>query len=268
MSTLQLKKDISPESIKKAVVSTTLQRPLTVYPATIGLVGGFYALLFGGSTIALAALIAGTGITALNWIYEYFVKGDDYANQFVIKFRKELEQRRIETLRHLENELKGIKNDQAVAQIKLFASKYDNFHSILERKLDSTEITYNRYLSIAEQVFLNGLDNLENAAISLRSISTIDKSRISQDLAKLKNKDTEESRQRIIELRTRLELRDEQLDRVSDLLLTNEKALTQLDQVATKIANIDTKQNRAHVDMEDAMEELRHLISRADQYSN
>lgn len=268
MSDKSLHKDISSAAIRKSVVSTTLQRPLTVYPATIGLLGGFYALLFGANSIALAALAAGGGVTALNWMYEYFVKGDDHANQFVTQFRKELEKRRIETLRHLEKELQGINYQQAVAQVKLFRSKYDNFHSILDRKLDTTEITYNRYLSIAEQVFLNGLDNLEDAAIALKSISAIDSGRIGRDLEKLQQSKTAKSEQRIKELKIRLELREKQLERVSNLLLINEKALTQLDQVATRIANIDTRQSRAHVDMEDAMEELQRLISRADQYSS
>lgn len=267
MSDKQLSNNLSPKAIKKAVVSTTLQRPLTVYPATIGLLGGFYAMLFGGGPVALAAMVAGGGVTLLNWMYEYFVKGDEHANHFVTLFRKELEKRRINALKHLENELQDIENEQAVNQVKLFRSKYNNFHSILDRKLDVTELTYNRYLSIAEQVFLNGLDNLENAAITLKSISTIDTQRIGNELKKLEHENTSNSTQRMNELKMRLALRDKQLNRVSELLLTNEKALTQLDHVATKIANIDTKQSRAHVDMEDAMEELRRLISRAEHYS-
>lgn len=268
MSDKQLTKDISPSAIKKAVISTSIQRPLTVYPATIGMLGAFYTVLFGTNMVTLVAMIAGGGITLFNWVYEYFIKGDQHANQFVSLYRKELEKRRIDTLRHLEQELKEIQNDQAVNQVKLFRSKYDNFQSILDRKLDVTELTYNRYLSIAEQVFLNGLDNLENAAIALKSISTINSERIRKELQSMQNNNSKESEARIIELKTRMELREKQLNRVSLLLLTNEKALTQLDQVATKIANIDTRQNHAHIDMEDAMDELRRLIARAEQYSN
>lgn len=268
MAKQQLQRDISPQAIKKTVLSNALQRPLTVYPATIGVLGGVYALLFGAAPIALAAMAAGGGVTLVNWVYEYFIKGDEHANAFVTRFRKELEQRRIDTLRHLECELKGINNNDAVNQVKLFRAKYENFHSILDRKLDTTEITYNRYLSIAEQVFLNGLDNLENVAVTLKSISAIDIDRVRSEINTLEKRNRKEEAQRITELATRLELHKKQRERVNDLLLINEKALTQLDMVSTKIANIDTKKNHAHLDMEDAMEELRHLISRADQYSN
>ncbi len=268
MNKQNLSQELTPGAIKKAVMGTTLQRPLTIYPATIGALGGFYALVFGSNPIALAALAAGGSVTLLNWMYEYFIKGDDHANQYVTYFRKELEKRRIDTLKHLENELKGINNDQALTQVKLFRVKYDNFHAILNHKLDTSEITYNRYLSIAEQVFLNGLDNLENVAIALKSISTIDRSRIYREMQKIADDDSANGQQRLNELKTRLALKDEQMKRVNELLLINEKALTQLDHVATRLANIDTKQNRAHVDMEDAMQELKRLISRTDQFSN
>lgn len=268
MRSSQLSKDISPAAIKKAVISTTLQKPMTVYPAALGLLGGFTTLLFGAGPIGLTALIAGGGVTLMNWLFEYYVKGDKHANEFVRVYRQQLEKRRVEALKSLEQDLKDINNDHALNQVKLFRNKYDNFHSILDRKLDETELTYNRYLSIAEQVFLNGLDNLENAAISLKSISAIDYERIEKEIQKLDQNDTQENRQRMNELKTRLDLRANQLERVSDLLLVNERALTQLDHVSTKIANIDTQQNRAHLDMEDAMKELSHLISRAEEYSN
>jgi hypothetical protein len=267
MSNKQLSADISPDTIKKAVVSTTLQRPLTVYPATIGLLAGFYIMLFGGGPVAFAAMIGGGSVTLLSWLYEYFIKGDVHANKFVTMFRKDLEKRRVEALRHLEHELVGIQNEQAVNQVKLFRDKYANFQSILDRKLDTTELTYNRYLSIAEQVFLNGLDNLENAAISLKSISTIDVNRIYREVSDLQEDDSHTSQQRLSELKKRLELRETQHNRVNELLLINEKALTQLDQVSAKLANIDTRQSRAHLDMEDAMTELKRLITRAEHYS-
>ncbi len=264
----QLSKDISSNAIKKAVINTTLQKPFTIYPAAIGILGGFYILLFGVNIIGLSALIGGGSIAIFNWVYEYFIKGHRHAVEFIRLYRKQLEKRRVEALSELETELKGIKNDQAFNQVKLFRNKYDNFHTILERKLDSSEITYNRYLTIAEQVFLNGLDNLENAALSLKSISTISSERIKSNISELQKNNNEHAEVQINELQMRLDLRNQQLERVGDLLTTNEKALTQLDQVATKIANIDTKQNRAQVDMEDAMEELNRLISRAEQYSN
>jgi hypothetical protein len=268
MRSKSISKDISPSTIKKEVISTSLQKPFTVYPATVGALGAFYSLLFGSNIITLVAMIAGGSVTLFNWVYEYYIKGDQHANRFVTLYRMELEKRRIDALKHLEEELSEIQNEQAVNQVLLFRRKYDNFQAILDRKLDATELTYNRYLSIAEQVFLNGLDNLENAAIALKSISAINVDRIKKDIKALDQGQTKNIEAQKVELNARLELHKTQLNRARELLLTNEKALTQLDQVAAKLANIDTRRNHAHVDMEDAMDELSRLIERAEGYSN
>ena len=52
--------------------------------------------------------------------------------------------------------------------------KYDNLAEILREKLNAGELTYSRYVAMAEQVFLSGLDFLKEAAMSLKSISKID----------------------------------------------------------------------------------------------
>ena len=54
-----LSKDLSPRAIRKAVLSSSVQKPLTVYPATVGLLGGFYGLVFGMNPIALGAMALG-----------------------------------------------------------------------------------------------------------------------------------------------------------------------------------------------------------------
>ena len=71
-----------------------------------------------------------------------------------------------------------------------------------------------------------------------------------------------------MELEARQTLRNRQLDVVRSAKLKNETALTQLDKVTAEIAGISTQQGRAAVDLEAAMDELRHLIERADSYSN
>ena len=260
-------KDLSPVAIKKTVLNNAIQMPLSVYPAAISVLGGFYSLLFGLDMLGIAAMVGGGVIAIGNWVYEYFIRGSDHANEFVLKYRKELEKRRQETLNTLEKDLQHIGSEDGLRQLRLFREKYNNFQSVLGKKLDQTELTYNRYLTIAEQVLLGGLDNLDAAAISLKSISAIKSDDIQKELERLSHDSSEMSRAKQNEYNTRLELRKNQLDRVSELMLLNESALTHLDHVSTKIANINTKQGRALVDLEDSMDELRHLIERADKYA-
>lgn len=263
----ELRADLSPSAVKKSVVAAVTQKPLTVYPAAAALLGGVYMLTFGGSLVAAAAVGAGVAVTSVNWLWEYFGRGGKHANEYVKRYRLELEHRRQEALQHLLAELKDIGDKHGMKQVELFRQKYRNFVDILNRKLEPEELTYNRYLTIAEQVFLAGLDNLENAAVATRSVSAVDIDHINEQLGNLGNRDDSAAQAQKNQLQTRLDLRDKQLQRARDLLLLNEQALTQLDHVTTKLATISTKRGRAQVDLEDAMAELQHMIGRAEQYS-
>ncbi len=264
----KLAADLSPAAVKKSVLAAVSQKPLTVYPAAAALLGGAYLVTFGGSLVAAAAVGAGVAVTSVNWLWEYFGRGDRHANEFVRRYRQDLEKRRQDALKSLSKELEAIGDREGMKQVELFREKYHNFVDILDRKLEPEELTYNRYLTIAEQVFLAGLDNLENAAVSTRSISAIDIDHIQRELDRLEGKEDKASVKKVAELQTRLSLRDKQLQRASDLLLVNEQALTQLDHVTTKLADINTKQGRAQLDLEDAMAELQQLIANAHKYSN
>jgi len=263
-------KDLKPLAIKKAVLSTAVQKPITVYSGATAVLAGAYGLAFSFSPLVIG--LAGVGLLAsiLSGGIEYLVRGDLHANNFVKRYRRELENRRTKSLKDLTAKLSKIRDDRGLKQLQLFKCKYDNFVNILDQKLAPGELTYNRYLTIAEQVFLAGLDNLESSAIAQSSVSAIDCDHLENEIKRidnLKERDSflEKQRDQLIQ---RLKLREQQLQKVEEFLLDNEHALTQLDHVATRIANINTQQGRAQVDLEEAMEELKYLIERADHYSN
>ena len=63
---------------------------------------------------------------------------------------------------------------EGVEQVRMLRQKYQNLAEVLRRRLDAGELTYRRYLGMAEGVYLASVENLQDVAISLRSISTID----------------------------------------------------------------------------------------------
>lgn len=259
-----LKSDLSPIAVKRSVLKQTLQGPITSYSGALACLAGGYALLIHANPLALGALIVGGGIAAGNWVWQYVIKGEHNANKFVQRFREELKQQRIAALAILKQDLAQVGDVEGSKQIELFQQKFDTFVEVLGKKLDPSELTYNRYLSIAEQVFLGGIDNLENAALALKSVSAIDVDHIQGQLKKLDKHDNQDKRD-ILE--NRLVLRQQQIQRASQLRLENEKALTQLDEVSTRLASINTKNTHSSVDLEESMEELQRLIQRADNYS-
>ncbi len=262
-----LVKDMSPKAVKKSVVNAAVQQPLTIYPAALCVLGGAFALLVDANTFSLGAAALGGVITSVSWLWEYFARGNDHASRFIQRCRDEIEQLRRQALGQLQSDLEQAGDRQGLKQIQLFKDKYENFVDVLGRKLEASELTYQRYLTIAEQVFLGGLDNLENAALAMKSVSAVDEKHIQTELLDLDKSNSAAAKQRTGELKARLNLRESQLLRANALLLENEKALTQLDHVTAKIAEIKTQQGRAQIDLEDAMRELQHLIVRSEDYS-
>lgn len=263
-------KGLEPVNIKKAIYSSAVQRPGTIYSATIASLAGMYGAVFGFSPVVLGVAGVGAVASIASGFFEVMVRGDSHANDYVDSFRKGLAQRRAKSLKDLTQKLNKIDDIDGLKQVELFRDKYDNFAGILDQKLAPGELTYNRYLTIAEQVFLAGLDNLEAAALAVDSVSAIDTMHIEEEIAHLESLSapSDIALGKLEQLKKRRHLKTSQLEKYQSLLHDNEHALTQLDHVTTKIANINTQQGRAQVALEDAMSELKHLIDRADDYSN
>jgi hypothetical protein len=138
---------------------------------------------------------------------------------------------------------------------------------VLQKKLDPSSLAYSRFLGMAEQVYKNGLDNLQQIVAYLDSISPINVSELKVKLNKLR--ETNSADQKIIEeknaLSNTLKMRDDRLSTIDILLHENVKAMARLDQTAMEISTIDIDNKRANTQMEDAMNELLYL---ADQFRN
>lgn len=173
-----------------------------------------------------------------------------------------------EDLAALEAELRELGTEQGVAQLRMLQEKYDNLAEILREKLNAGELTYSRYVAMAEQVFLSGLDSLKEAAMSLKSISKIDPDYAQGRLRELKKISADATQKDELDaLNRRLSLYDEQKARVAGLLAQNEAAMTVLDRTATAIAEAKTGEGRASLDAKTAIAELEALAKRASKYA-
>jgi len=258
-----LERDLSPKALKSAVYKETAQSPLTLYSFSAAALSAFYLLLIGSNPFVIGGLAVGGAFSLGSWVWNSFVRGDVRAAAIIKKYREQMENERNEAIKHLNEDLDALGDNEAIKQISLFRQKFSNFTHILGRKFNKEEFTYNRYLSIAEQVYLGGLANLEKASIALRSISAIDESHIKKQLKQLSS--DEEARE---SLNTRLNLLKEQKEAAKALKKQNEIAMTQLDAISARLAGIDTSQRSSKVDLDDAMEELKYLIASAEKYSN
>jgi len=260
-----LEKDLSPKALKTEVYKASAHTPLSVYGATSFVLSSLYLALFGLSSIAVIGAAAGGTIALGNWVWGAIVNGDQKAAKVIQKYRTQMELERTNAIKHLNEELNSLGDIDGKKQIALLGEKFGNFKRILDKKFKPEELTYNRYLSIAEQVYLGALSNLEKASLALQSVDAIDLNHTKSQIRKSKTKIDDETGAALTQ---RLELWNTQQNKAQELKRKNEIAMTQLDTVSARLASIDTSSKNNTLELDVAIEELQRLIAQAEKYSN
>jgi len=268
--------DYLPSTIRKKVLETGLKHPFTIYPVAIGISCVFVGLLFGAPLFYLAALagiLGGAGYGAS----QIFLFNEKIGAKYIEKLNQRQKQYE-QSLKQLLN--KGLRECQNIEGGKTYAikgqeqfrgidEKLASIRELLEIKLNTGEMTYHRFLGAAEQVSLSVLDNLKEAVSTMKSMSTIRTNHIRERLQALNTTqnlsphDQKESQA----LTKRLQLWQDQSDKISGLLLRNEEAMTEMEQISASVASWQTDGRFADSDFESAIARLQELASHAHEYN-
>ena len=261
--------DFSKPAVARAVLKTTASHPMSIYPTVLAVLGALSAALFGPAELLIWGSSGALGLGLVSWLINYGMRRDSFASRYLERAHARLEEQTQARLETLKVELEELGLNQGVEQLAKFRDKLQNFKGLLERKLDPSELTYGRYLGIAEQVYLAAVDNLHEATLGLRAVSTVDLDYIDKRLRELERitSPKEEVAGEIKSLRERRELHGEQSKKVADLMSRNESAMTELDRTSAAIASIKTTPGHASMDFETAMSELALMANRAAKYS-
>jgi hypothetical protein len=168
-------------------------------------------------------------------------------------------------LRLLGDRLERLDDPRPAYQLSAIGEKRDNLVATLDRRLQTGELTYARYQSTAQQVYLAVISNLREVDVAMGSISTIDPEYIDARLASLRSESDESTQAEISSLEDRRALATTQQAKVTWLLAQNESAMTLLDRTSTSLA--DAPIGLAPQDAEAAMDALKELADRAGKYA-
>jgi len=260
--------DLSSAAINTAVVSRSLQHPSFVYPAAIGALGGLGALLFGGPLLTAGAAVAATA-AAIGLGVNCVLRREAIAKEYVEYAHSQILAERTAMLQELEEDLKKAANKDATRQFERFREKIRAFEEVLGDKLQTGELTYARFLGIAEQVYLSAIDNLRGVVAAARSERAIDESYIGGRIAEIERaaKRSEAKERELAGLKEQLRIDTEQKEKIERLLAQNEEALGRFDAAIAAIGDMKTGAEGATMDMESAMSELARIAKRARDYT-
>jgi hypothetical protein len=261
--------DLSQAAVSRAVLAETVQKPYVLYPTAVGILGAAAAVLLGPSSLFVVPAVVGGAVGLGSWAVDYFLRRDHHASKYLRELYRNLSDQRSRTVQTLERELSEIGSDDGLAQLERLGEKFDAFQALLDKKLDPSELTHGRYLGMAEQVYLSGLDNLQRMAHTLASIKAIDEDYVKSRIRELKpvREPSASQTEELESLRARLALKKSQRAKVDQWLAQNERAMTQIDSTMAAIAAMDTVRGHAATDLETAMRELAQLAQRAPDYN-
>ena len=156
--------------------------------------------------------------------------------------------------------------DQAREQLDLLERKMETVRTVLLRRLDEGELTFQRYLVTAEQVYLAGLDNLHEIEVALTAQGGMDRQYLERRRQALDASDDDQNKVEKKAINDRVQGHSKLDEKIRRLLAQNEAILAALDATSVNMAEAKLGTKAGSTDAETAMTELNHLAESVSRY--
>jgi hypothetical protein len=251
-----------------SAIRTTFTHYLTwtAIAVVAGLEVGFFQWF--RPSLIMAGVALGLGVLCLLLWVPMFLRSSAFSTS-VYRWVEAREADQLAKLERLAADFDELAFDKGSVQLRLLRDKLENLTQVLKRRLDSGEMTYGRYLGMAQEVYGSALDNLHEIAVALRGVSSIDMDYVESHLDELGRvgiRSTDQERE-FKALNERKNLLETTGKRVARLMAQNSSALTVIDQTSVALAATRTEKGHATLDAETAMAELEQLAERAGKYA-
>jgi len=264
-----------PEDFEEKAIIKALNRSIMdnwLVGASIGAipVGILTAILLGtaiGVPIIGGAILMGGG----TWAWKRFFTGDRFFDRYRDHLRQLLDEDTERRREELQKALDAYGNKHACEQLEQFRTKIKIFMEILDVKFqDKNQLTYNRYYTIAKEVFLSGIDNLNEVLLIHKTLDAINMDYIDRSLQRIEKleQDASTRRENASLLQSKQQYLEQQQD-IKNLMAQNEEALTMLDEAIVQVQDIRRSSgNEGQMDMEASMEQLHRIAQQSYKFSH
>jgi len=254
MTTQFDKAPVTPARLQSELLTRSASSPYVLYPAVAAALGAIAGALFGFSTLLFILLIAGATVATAGFATEFGLRREANIKLILREATERMERQRDEIIALLQREIHDESLPTAREQLTEFKKKFDAFVDVLDDRFTPGELTFVRYMSVAEQVYLSALDNLRNAVTSSKAVQSTNVKELDRRLAKLG--DTPNDNIERAALTERLQGFEATTKTITDLIVMNEKALATLEGVTQTLARTQVSKGMAESDIESAVAEL------------
>ncbi len=174
--------EFSPREVNRAVLTETLQHPLTILPVAAAAVGGLYMGLLGPDAASFTATFGSLLVAGGAWIFNYFIRGEALAERYVRKLRQKRESMRREELKSLESEWATAGHDEGVLQARELRQAYQKLEELLRSRSADASGLNQRMMILAEDTYREGVGILRQALEAHRALRLVDRAKLEREL--------------------------------------------------------------------------------------
>ena len=194
------------------------------------------------------ATLATIGIGSL--IVNGFIRRDAFALEAMQKINAKLERDRIKNMGILSSKLDSELTRQQLERIQ---DKFSTFRDVLNERFQKGTITYNRFLSTAQEIFKLSVKRIEEIHLKEKQIAGIDCKGAEKRLRQL-NKEDESDPTVVSEkasLQSRIDIKGKNEQRIKEILASNEQAITKFDIVMDQMSENECSEQELSFLMEE-----------------
>lgn len=230
-----------------------------VYPLLAGFIGVSWTIAAGIDAVSASLATIGLFLGFSVWIWGYLRRRDQHATLIMKERASYLVHKRDRELERLDSKLRADGMTEASEQIRELRAGFEGFRNVLEKKLGSGELGYQKFRVVLEELFLSALDNLEHAVERLNAALAIEIETVDENIRRIETVGDDPNSMELIELgraRTRYEALT---GSATELFEKNKAILATLRSSCEHLTGVETHRVRARRELDAILAEVSSL---------
>jgi len=164
--------DFKADAVAKAVLKETLEHPATIYPAAGSALALGWTVIIAASPASVAITLGCAFVSASAFIYNYVVKGPDFAAAHIAKLRELRKTHKLAELDLLAQECQRVGLKQGVKEAQDLKAAYQHLSEYFKGHKDGVSVE--RFQVLAGDTLQQGVSVLQQALAIFQAVESID----------------------------------------------------------------------------------------------
>ena len=244
---------------RREALSFSFWTDAVVYPLLVGAIGIASGVVSGVDAVSVSMTALGLVSGLCFWAWGYMRRRDQHAALIMKERASYLVHKRDSELIRLDARLQADGMTAASEQVRELRVAFDAFKNVLEKKLSSGELGYQRFRVVLEELFLSSLDNLEHAVERLHAALGIGIDEVEERIRYIESVGDDPNSMELIELqraRTRYEALTES---ARELFEQNKTILVTLQLSCARVTSMQAHRAKARGELDAVLAEVSSL---------